>query len=57
MQFGHKLVSSQQKLADDFIHFKLIILNFIKTKLMFFQSRILSNNRVLVNAVLIYWPL
>ena len=32
MQFGHELVSSQHKFVNDFIHFKLIIPKFIKTK-------------------------
>ena len=32
MQFGHKLVSSQQKFVNDFIHVKLVISNVIKTK-------------------------
>ena len=31
MQFGHKLLSSQQKFVDDFIHFKLIIPDVIKS--------------------------
>ena len=35
MQFGHKLVISQQKFVNDFIHFKLIISNFLKTKQVF----------------------
>ena len=30
MQFGHNLVSSQQKIVNDFIYFKLIISNIIK---------------------------
>ena len=30
MQFGHKLLSSQQKFVNNFIHFKLNISNIIK---------------------------
>ena len=32
MQFRYKLVSIQQIVIDDIIHFKLIVSNFIKTK-------------------------
>ena len=30
MQCGHKIISSQEKLVNDFINFKLVILNVIK---------------------------
>ena len=32
MKFGHKVVSSQQKFVNDFIHFKLFVSNIIKVK-------------------------
>ena len=32
MQFRHEIVSSQQKIVNDFIHFKLIMSNTIEAK-------------------------
>ena len=32
MVFGHKLVSSQQKFVNDFIHFKVFVSNITKAK-------------------------
>ena len=49
MPFGHKIDSSQQKFIKDFIHFKLIISNIIKTK----QKKILPINGILLNEVII----
>ena len=47
MQSEHKLVSSQQKIVNDFIHFRLIISNIIETK------ELPYNNISRINAILI----
>ena len=51
MQFGHELVSSQHKFVNDFIHFKLIIPKFIKTKIVLCKNEN-KNCGILANGVL-----
>ena len=45
MEYEHKLVSSQQKITENFIHFKLITI--IKTKQLLFNFKISPNTGIL----------
>ena len=47
MQFRHKLISCQQNVINNFIHFKVIILNIIKTKQLLNTTEWSSNLLVL----------
>ena len=43
MQFGHKVISSQQKFGNDIVHFKLTISNIIKNQELNDQPRFFLN--------------
>ena len=52
MQFEYNVVSSRQKLINDFIYLKLIVSNMIKTEQVS-ENKISPINGILVNGVLI----
>ena len=47
IEFGHRVVSSQQKIIENFIPIKVITSNIIKTKPLLFNFKILPNTGML----------
>ena len=47
VEFGHRVVSSQQKIIENFIPIKVITSNIIKTKPLLFNFKILLNTEML----------